>query len=603
MPHTPRRSIRLQKIRENTPEAPKAPLLGPRAMMLNKLKPKLLNATPPSIIVTESTPSTAQKRRGRKKRSVVPENHQAEPPSVVTKEKVDESEEKKTTELKSPAKVATEKKDETQQGSVATTSLEENSEIKTEDETIITSETTYENNTVIDLKVKPDEQEKKEAVTADPNTTPQLMDESVISVPDTPPPEKDTTTTIVKDVTFSPVVDTSIHDSRPHIDIVDTILNTTPIQRSKPIRTSTPLAQKILRRETPKLSAPTLSALAKMLTPKIQASNGKMTEQTLNETLNGQYKFGNPLEKSILKSSRRKRSLSVTDSESFMQKRVVFREPEIMDIDSIDQKMMQSFMEEQDSIRKEQKTSDNRRKRSLSVSDSPSVKKTPKMPNFKAIHEQQFKKMESILDHAQRKEARAKRLATPSKLLPSVPENMVKPKVSKIPTAAPRKPLAKVPSRDNIASSSNSIRPPLKRSASVDVHGKFTIKMPKLDSDQDQFKTNEIKKKNQVGSSAAFEMTAKAKVSIKESSLKPKVYINMTSTIAASSSSTVPMSTSQAMRKKVEDRRERNTSLYKAKPIQGHRKKTETLIKGVRLNRRFELQMQHRNGSADNSDN
>ena len=58
-----------------------------------------------------------------------------------------------------------------------------------------------------------------------------------------------------------------------------------------------------------------------------------------------------------------------------------------------------------------------------------------------------------------------------------------------------------------------------------------------------------------------------------------------------------PTTSVQSMRDKVEERRERNMSLYKGNSSRAgldQRKKNENILKGVRLNRRFDLQMQHR---------
>ncbi|XP_070494111.1 general transcriptional corepressor trfA [Chironomus tepperi] len=419
----------------------------------------------------------------------------------------------------------------------------------------------------------PNQEIKLEATNLD--QTPQLMDESIISVPESP---SMISTAVVKDSTFSPEVDTSIKDTRPHIDNILTPI----IPRNVTLRTSTPLSQRVLMRDTPKLSFPVISALKKVLSPKI-GENKKLNEESLNETFNSQFKMGNPLEKSILKSSRRKRSLSVADGESFMQKKVNFVSPQIMNIESIDEKMLQSFKEERENSMIQQALASGggmRRKRSLSETGTPAKAKI-KVPNFKAIHEQQFRKMESIVDHAQRKADRAKRLATPSKIssLPKIKETTEHNAVSKIPT---RKPLTKVSSSENILHGIKSRT--IKRSLSADTHPKSSAasKIPTIKEAE-----------SKVGSAK------KILPRILDTNTKvtpvPKFTAIKKPTVATSIPKPGP--SVQSMRSKVEERRERNMSLYKGNSVRtglDHRKKNDNVLKGVRLNRRFELQMQHR---------
>lgn len=143
--------------------------------------------------------------------------------------------------------------------------------------------------------------------------SPDLMDESIVTIMDSPPPMN--VSAHPKDSTFSPVVDISINDSRPTIDVP-------LLKRNNPLRTSTPLA--------PKLGL-----------------------KSIAENQNSKRKLMlNPLEKSILKSNRRKRSLSMVEGDSFMQKRVMFISPTVMDIESIDHKMMASFIEEKENSSK-----------------------------------------------------------------------------------------------------------------------------------------------------------------------------------------------------------------------------------------------------------
>lgn len=456
------------------------------------------------------------------------------------------------------------------------------------------------------------------------NETSLLVDESIISIEDSPnvnltAPPKDATFSpavdksmpdsrpivdfailspvgekTVKDNTFSPVVDTSIHDSRPHIDVNDvdmeTNFNTTPLHRNITHRTSTPLAQKIMKRDTPK---PGTSALVKFAMSQGEISNGQYVE-SLSETSNGQFKVVNQFEKSILKSTR-KRSFSVADMDSFVQKKVVFVSPTFMNIGEIDEKMMQSFRDEKEtSILKAQKASGTRRKRSMSASDTPvrPVKvKTPArkaIPDFKAIHEKRFRKMESIDEHAMRKANRAKKLVTPSKSLPIAPEIALLPTVfekssqkqgiaSKIPIVN-RKPLVKLPQPS--VTEQPQIKRNLKRSMSA----------------EPQHSSSQPKK-------IAFVS------GIQRSMSQDKFKMKGPSTTTAASTSQASTSQALEMRGKLEERRERNMSLYKTNVSKARgntaevRKKNENILKGVRLNRRFELQMKHRGEMEHINDN
>lgn len=460
-----------------------------------------------------------------------------------------------------------------------------------------------------------------------PNETSLLMDESIISVPESPKsnltaptalkdatfsPEVDKSmhdarpvineTTLnpasaagepmSKDATFSPVVDRSINDSRPHIDM-ETEFNTTPVHRNVSHRTSTPLIQKMIKRDTPKAgTSSAVSSLAKMFSPKGAASNKEKFIESMSETFNGQFKMVNPLEKSILKSTR-KRSLSVADSESFVQKRVVFMSPKFIDIGEIDERLLQSFRDEKEtSILKAQMTSGTRRKRSMSATDTPARAtssarvKTPArklIPDFKAIHEARFKKMESIDENLKRKAERAKKLVTPSKSLPIPPEVVGLPTVFENPTQKPgvaskiptRKPLVKLPQPS--VKENPQIRLPLKRSMSAEPTQ---------------------------GPSQAKKIAFVSALPRSMSQDKMKINFPLIKSKATTAASTSTASTSQSMRGKLEERREHNKSLYKNNArgnVADVRKKNENILKGVRLNRRFELQMQHR-GAMDHND-
>jgi hypothetical protein len=116
-------------------------------------------------------------------------------------------------------------------------------------------------------------------------------------------------------------------------------------------------------RERPKIVV--VSSLAK--TPKFAQ---KFQSEVMDEAVFGEEPVRpvNLLEKSILKISRRKRSMSVDDAESMIQKRVTFISPQVMEIGTIDEQMMASFMKEREmSLMKQAAPGSARLKRSLST--------------------------------------------------------------------------------------------------------------------------------------------------------------------------------------------------------------------------------------------
>lgn len=118
---------------------------------------------------------------------------------------------------------------------------------------------------------------------------------------------------------FSLIVDTSIQDSRPNNDLLAPL---------KTASLSTPLAERV---------------------------RVGVREEHLDN---------------ILKSSRRKRSRSVADGESFMQWRVMLNSLQIMEIIAIDEKMMASFIKEKENSIMIQAAHSGWRKRSLSTTEA-----------------------------------------------------------------------------------------------------------------------------------------------------------------------------------------------------------------------------------------
>lgn len=459
--------------------------------------------------------------------------------------------------------------------------------------------------------------------------TSMLADESIISVPDSPTAPKTPVAAEVRprDSTFSPIVDASIHDSRPNIDLE-------PVKVAKPsatrkitafgddfqndqspvfapakisvgvatvaLRTSTPYAKRLAQKAedgTPKRSASKPMARAK--TPSLILDKPTVDDVKINV-----------LEKSILKSSKRKRSMSVADCESIAQKRVMFASPKITDISKIDEKMMASFIEEKENSIMRQAASGSRRKRSLSTGtpvkkpdSAQKLQSKVKIPNFKAIHELQFQKMESIAEHAARKAERAKKLATPVKEAEKKVKTIAEPEVK------PAKPAfsfsSKIPTRRALATSAENVSAlrTLKRSISEN-------------SDEPPQKKSTVTAKPSDGPSTSKQLKVAVVTGLQRS--KSETVKQTPSWVAPVSSSLLmnglkkklmssrhnesSQSVAQQNREKVEERRNRNISLYKqgSRAIDQRQKNTE-MLKGVRLNRRFELQMQHRREHPETS--
>ncbi|CAO1420344.1 unnamed protein product [Diamesa serratosioi] len=399
--------------------------------------------------------------------------------------------------------------------------------------------------------------------------SPDLMDESIVTIMDSPPTN---VSVVPKDSTFSPIVDISINDSRPTIDVP-------LLKRNNPLRTSTPLA--------PKLG---------LKSSKILYSNRKLMLNTL--------------EKSILKNTHRKRSLSMTEGESFMQKRVMFISPTVMDIESIDHKMMASFFEEKENSIMVTAASSNRRKRSMSETNTtprPKIVSRVKVPNFNKLHEKQFQKMEDIAEFTKRKADRARKLATPTK-------PVAVPKVEAPKVVVPKDQLSKIPTfkKKPLVSEINIEKTILKEYRSISNRlGKRSSSMVIEKKSHDQFgskRENPVKK----GPGLATRMKPPTTSSLMRSNsenthqnrqvhLNPSTSAfnqkNFDSKLAFSFLNNKDIATNIKKEKsKLEERQDRNVQLAKKSGFNPHeqRKKNENLLIGVRKNRRFELQMQFR---------
>jgi len=173
------------------------------------------------------------------------------------------------------------------------------------------------------------------------------------------------------------------------------------------------------------------------------------------------------------------------------------------------------------------------------------------MPNFAAMHEKQFAKMESLLDHVERKAERAKVLT-----------NSVQ---KQLPGSTAKKPQS---------STSVEERPRPKALKKIDMTAdrSMVIEHPsdKLNSSRLPLKT-----------------TATVL------NVAPKPAFNLSTSMVKTFNATFSSRPADSQDNKLAERRQRRIEMFKGRTTKDQKEKGE-FIRGVRLNRRFELQMQHR---------
>ncbi|KAH8278866.1 hypothetical protein KR018_010521, partial [Drosophila ironensis] len=185
--------------------------------------------------------------------------------------------------------------------------------------------------------------------------------------------------------------------------------------------------------------------------------------------------------------------------------------------------------------------------RSIAKINTPS--KRLKVPNFAAIHEKQFAKMENLVDHMERKAERAKALTNSS--------------VKQAPGSTAKK--AKAAERPQTA-----IRPQALRK--IDLAPK-PAPVPAVTT---------ATPKQPAASRLPLRSTANV-------SLRPA--FNLSTAVVTSFNSTLASATRPEV-DKLAQRRKRHQEMFKGR-VRDQANKAE-IIRGVRSNRRFELQMQHR---------
>uniref|UniRef100_A0A6P4F9A4 Uncharacterized protein LOC108046671 isoform X2 n=1 Tax=Drosophila rhopaloa TaxID=1041015 RepID=A0A6P4F9A4_DRORH len=181
------------------------------------------------------------------------------------------------------------------------------------------------------------------------------------------------------------------------------------------------------------------------------------------------------------------------------------------------------------------------------------VNKRTKMPNFAAMHEKQFAKMESLLDHVERKAERAKVLT-----------NSVQ---KQLPGSTVKKPPQGHTSEED--------RPRPKALKQIDMSANRTIVKDHI---AEKLNTSRLPLKT----------TAPAL------NVAPKPAFNLSTSTVKTFNATFTGRPAESQDNKLAERRQRRIEMFKGRTTTKAQNEKGNFIRGVRLNRRFELQMQHR---------
>ncbi|XP_017844838.1 uncharacterized protein LOC108601451, partial [Drosophila busckii] len=192
------------------------------------------------------------------------------------------------------------------------------------------------------------------------------------------------------------------------------------------------------------------------------------------------------------------------------------------------------------------------------------LKTVTKLPNFTAIHQKHFAKMENLVEHVERKKLRAKELQTSSAVKSSVKkriESITKSSAKKLPA-----PNVRAASRPRALKKLDVSSVPI---------------TPRKASEQQGNLPN------------PRDMMAKA--------ILPKrlpLSSNISSSAFVFNSAAVSSKDAEPVQSKVQARQQRHMEMFKGRTAT--KAKNVELIRGVRSNRRFELQMQHRRLQDEN---
>jgi len=197
------------------------------------------------------------------------------------------------------------------------------------------------------------------------------------------------------------------------------------------------------------------------------------------------------------------------------------------------------------------------------------LKTRTKLPNFAAIHEKQFNKMESLVDHVERKAVRAKELTNSARKMINGNSSAQKSSAKKLPTTN--------------TMVTNRPRPQ-------------AVKKIMMPSDLlTPMKPEEVERMKKLP-------TPRKIIAVQPKSRLPLLAKSVTKVFSGISTASAPAPSSNIRKagpaaaiaphqSKLEARRQRHMEMFKGRITKENKGE---LIRGVRSNRRFELQMQHR---------
>lgn len=212
------------------------------------------------------------------------------------------------------------------------------------------------------------------------------------------------------------------------------------------------------------------------------------------------------------------------------------------------------------------------------------LKARTKLPNFAAIHQKQFEKMENLVEHMERKAVRAKVLTSSAvKLQQQQSERTVTSAMKQTPVRARAVKKIEVPSYTLTPLKPEEVErvkllPTPRKIVGVTQPKALVPARPAMSS-------------NKTVPRPAFNLST---------SVTSKLFIPAASGPGSiqSIAKVKPGDRDDTMQNKLEARRKRHMEMFKGRS--GHEKRSE-IVRGVRSNRRFELQMQHRRQLDENA--